>query len=313
MTTRASLGAAGKTAEERSVVPGAHPHTESSPTSCARGGLVVVGIDDSECARRAARWAADEASLRGGALHLVRAFTVPASGAGDLTALLRRLSADQVLLSEMVAALRADHPALEISSQHSHGDTATVLRQTSANAALTVVGVHGHHRLAVALGSVAAGMSAANPAPVAVVPLGEPRVGGPVVVGVDDSASDAALAFAFQAAALRGAPLVAVHCWSDPAIDAPFPAYSALMMQDPQSVVDAHRKLFAERMVGWNVRYPTVGVRQVLVHGRPTATLLEYAKTAQLVVVGTRGHGRLAAFCWARRAIPSSPTLPAPS
>ena len=38
----------------------------------------------------------------------------------------------------------------------------------------------------------------------------------PVVVGVDGSpTSEGAVAFAFEAAALRGVPLVAVHIWFD--------------------------------------------------------------------------------------------------
>ncbi len=42
-----------------------------------------------------------------------------------------------------------------------------------------------------------------------------PPLAGPVLVGVDGvAASEAAVAFAFDAAALLGAELVAVHCWS---------------------------------------------------------------------------------------------------
>jgi nucleotide-binding universal stress UspA family protein len=45
--------------------------------------------------------------------------------------------------------------------------------------------------------------------------------GGPIVVGVDgSSASEAALGFGFEEAALRGRPLLAMYgCWTDSAIE----------------------------------------------------------------------------------------------
>jgi nucleotide-binding universal stress UspA family protein len=127
-----------------------------------------------------------------------------------------------------------------------------------------------------------------------VIRPGDPHTNGPVVVGIDGSlASESAIAFAFDAAALRGAPLIAVHAWTDPALDGPVPAYSAVIV-DPQPIAESEGALLAEQLAGWAGKYPDVPVQQVLAHDRPAPALLKYAGTAQLIVVGTRGHGRLA-------------------
>jgi nucleotide-binding universal stress UspA family protein len=78
---------------------------------------------------------------------------------------------------------------------------------------------------ALMVGSVAVALAAHAKCPVIVVrgsgPGGSGRGGsvpveGPVVVGVDGSeGSEAALAFAYEAAATRQVPLVAVHTWQD--------------------------------------------------------------------------------------------------
>ena len=45
-------------------------------------------------------------------------------------------------------------------------------------------------------------------------------------------------------------------------------------------------------MAGWQELFPDVTVQRVVDHRRPLETLLEYAHTADLLVVGTRARGR---------------------
>ncbi|GAA3289477.1 hypothetical protein GCM10020218_058200 [Dactylosporangium vinaceum] len=91
-------------------------------------------------------------------------------------------------------------------------------------------------------------------APVVVAPVVRPP-GGPVVLGVDGSyLAPEAAAFAFEEAALRGVPLVAMYAW-------PGVADVALSGVDPfgydVSVArgDAYRVL-AEALAGWAAKYP---------------------------------------------------------
>jgi nucleotide-binding universal stress UspA family protein len=51
------------------------------------------------------------------------------------------------------------------------------------------------------------------------------------------------------------------------------------------------QELLAQRLAGWQEKYPDVKVRRVLAQGRPDEQLLEHAAGAQLVVVGSRGAG----------------------
>ena len=108
-----------------------------------------------------------------------------------------------------------------------------------------------------------------------------------MVVGIDGSpVSEAALAFAFDAAAARGVGLVAVHAWSPTAIDetlTPFMDWDAVAVEE-----DA---LLAERLAGWVQKYPQVAVRRTVVRDGAVRALAAASREAQLVVVGSRGRG----------------------
>ena len=269
---------------------------ESSP---AGKDLVVVGVDGSGCALHAARWAAQEADRRSGVLQLVHAYSLPPAGYSGYNPYPAGVLADlrehgRATLQDAKNELRRAYPALDVRTRMAYGDPATVVHQGSTGAQLTVVGAHGSNRLRVALGSVAASVAATNPAPVAVIHPGEAPGYGPVVVGIDGSPiSEEAISFAFESAALRGAPLIAVHCWTDRTLDGPVPSSLAVVVDEAQ-FGQSERILLAERLAGWAEKYPDVMVEQAVIHELPIPTLLGYARTAQLIVVGSRGHSGLA-------------------
>ncbi|MEP6561832.1 MAG: universal stress protein, partial [Nakamurella sp.] len=178
-----------------------------------------------------------------------------------------------------------------IETRMTYGDPATVLRHASANAQLTVVGARGGNRVLSALGSVAVGVATTIPGPVVVIhPGAQSASDGPVLVGVDGSTtSNAAMTFGFEAASLRGVPLVAVHCWTDPVIVGDM-SYYAEGIVDPAYIETEQRLFLSKALVPWSAAFPDVVVKQVVVHGRPAPALLEYSRTAQLTVVGS--HGR---------------------
>ncbi len=271
---------------------------EDRDTGLGRADIVVVGIDGSAHARKAARWAATEADRRHAQLRLVHAYTLPIAGyAGysmapdDLGTVMR--VEGTAMLREVAAEIRTEHPGLDVAIRLFQGDAVVALRRESERARLTVVGSRGNGRVSgVLLGSVAMAITSHGTAPVAVIPAEGPGglAGGPVVVGVDGSAtSDAAIAFAFDDAAVRGVRLLAVHTWNDVR-----PTLADPTMIDFAKLEDAERAGLSEQLAGWREKYPDVDVRQIVVRGRPTQTLLRYAKQAQLVIVGSRGRGGFA-------------------
>jgi nucleotide-binding universal stress UspA family protein len=260
---------------------------------------VAVGVDGSDEALRAVRWAVPEARRRQAALRLVTAFAwtedrlvgQPGLGQAPYGQYLRT-AAEHGLAAASAVATELD-PDLLVERELLLGFPGGVLVEQSRNADLLVIGDRGRGRISSALaGSVAIGVAAHAACPVVVVrgapPSAEKSL--PVVVGVDGTAlSEAAIAFAFEAASARRAPLVAVHTWLDELND---PAFAELV--DWQATAVQAEEVLAERLAGWGEKYPDVPVERLIAHGRAGHVLLDQAARAQLVVVGSRGHGEIA-------------------
>lgn len=106
-----------------------------------------------------------------------------------------------------------------------------------------------------------------------------------MLVGIDGSpTSELATAIAFDEASRRNVGLLALHAWADntvlegPEIDWPATEPTA-------------EEALAERLAGWQERYPDVLVDRIVVRDRPAQQLAQRSKDAQLVVVGSRGRG----------------------
>lgn len=257
---------------------------------------VVVGIDGSDSALDATRWAANEARARRCPLRVVIAVAWPAGGQigdpglGRYHSALVDAAREQVARAAEVA--REAAPGLEVEQHVAIGFPVPLLLSESRRASLVVVGSRGLGGVAgLLLGSVAVGVAARAECPVAVirgsVPAGPDR--RPVVVGVDGSPlSERAVAFAFEAAATRGVPLVAVHTWWDTLVD---PLWEPMI--DWAAIEGEENEVLAERLAGWCTKYPDVAVERVVRRDQPAHALLEQAGQAQLVVVGSRGRGDL--------------------
>jgi len=253
---------------------------------------VLVGVDGSEPALRAARWAAAEAERRGARLWVVNASGSMDSGpARDRCPGPNRSDVPGRRAREHVehAAASAAHVAagVEVAAVVLPGYPVTRLVAESRNAQLLVMGGRGTGGLpGSSVGSVAFALAAHATCPVVVV-RGAGASEGPVVVGVDGSAmSEIALGFAFEAADAAGAPLVALHSWWDA------PAASATPMVEGMAVEATGPGLLADRMTGWAEKFPDVPVQQVVTADRTASALVERSGAARLVVVGARGDGR---------------------
>lgn len=259
---------------------------------------IVVGFDGSESALDAARWAADEADRRRLPVRLVSVvqFAAPNyAGAvmvdADLTEEMKTEALTQ--LSKTTTALQADHPELDIDFTIRVGLPVGTLAEESAKASLMVLGSRGLGGFSgILAGSTSAGLVTHGHCPVVVV-RGTPQ-DGPVVVGVDGSdAGAAAVAQAFEEASLRSTELVALHAWTDYGSDLAYAAAHQFVV-DWGVVERRQREMLTKSLSGWQEKFPDVVVRQVVVRDRPVRALLDAAAHAQLLVVGSRGHGGLA-------------------
>ncbi|MHA6783097.1 universal stress protein [Pseudonocardia saturnea] len=266
--------------------------------NAGRSRTVVVGIDGSQSALEAARWAAGEASRRRLGLRLVHAFgwtTELVIGHPDLGERRRDIMLEHARQGLVAAeAAVAEHvPDVPVERELVVGYPIGVLVTESRRADLVVVGDRGLSRIGgLLLGSVAMALATHGACPVVVVrgPGQAVSASAPVVVGIDGSpVSEAALAFAYEEAALRDAPLVAVHTWMDLVAD---PAIAPLL--DWEAIEVDERVVLGERLAGWAEKYPDVPVRRVVTRDRPAHALLKEAVGAQLVVVGSRGRGGFA-------------------
>jgi nucleotide-binding universal stress UspA family protein len=238
---------------------------------------IVVGIDGSEDAAHAAVWALAEADHRRAPLMLVIVNDDPA-----------RADYAENAVRKAAAKCRAQAPHVAVDVEVASGHPIEELLRHSATAQLVVLGGRGHGGFTDALlGGVSSAVATHGSCPVIVVRKGVPTTVGPVVVGVDGSESSlAALRFAFEEAARRGAELVVMQVWHEEGLLAvPLPAV------DRDHVQREIEHSLAEQMADLREEFPKVRTREVARRGHPVAALTDAGRDAQLLVVGHRGRG----------------------
>lgn len=260
---------------------------------------IVVAVDGSAPSRVAVDWAARNAAMRrvpltlahvlpGAAMQSWIQAPLPPAYLEDEREEARRILADARSVAE--AAIAGD--AVDVEEVVLSGQPVAALIDVAKEADMLVAGCRGkgkwERRL---LGSVSTGLVQHAHCPVAVIHDEDPLIPhpaqAPVVVGVDGSpASERATAIAFDEASRRGVELVALHTWSDAGYELPGAGWSQVQPEEDM--------LLAERLAGWQERYPDVTVRRVVCRDQPARRLLEEAEKAQLLVVGSHGRGGFA-------------------
>ncbi len=255
---------------------------------------ILVPVDGSAESDAAVRWAATEAVMRHlpvTLMHVV-APVVVTWPVEYLESSYRKWQEENAKL--VIDQARKAIPAatggsdLSIRTEVRHGGVVNELVDASKRATMTVVGSRGAGAVSArVLGSVSRGLLHHAHSPVAVTRAEEAPAGttSPVLLGVDGSrASEAATAMAFDEASRRGVDLVALHAWSDVGV---FPVIG----MDWHEYEQEGHEVLAERLAGFQERYPDVQVRRRIVCDRPAKWLIEEAEKAQLVVLGSRGRG----------------------
>lgn len=259
---------------------------------------VVVGVDGSSSALEAVQWAADDCARHHAPLRLVHGYLLPSRGYPEV--ILKSPEVRHAIeaqartwLDEAAEAARAAAPDVDVTTHLATWGAATLLIEESREARLMVLGSQGLGGVTgLLVGSTALALASHGQCPLVVV-RGTPHPEGPVVVGVDGSpTSEAAVAFAFEAASMRGASLTAVMSWDNLSIGSDFDASQFTISWD--RVEEEEQRTLAQRLAGWQEKYPDVQVDRVVLRDRPVRALTRLGEQAQLLVVGSRGHGGFA-------------------
>ncbi|MBK0421250.1 universal stress protein [Leucobacter sp. CSA2] len=249
----------------------------------------VIGVDGSEQSRAALAWGLERAKQRNASVELLHV-------------------ADDSFLSESVAFLSEAQAAseamlkTEIEYARSLGfegvckGTAVVghpiaeVEEASKRADLVILGAHAGSRFAGSFfGTRAVKVAATAHCPVAVIPAPEPVEHKTVVVGIDGSeASQKAIAFAAEEASTRGLPLTAVYAWMPPLTPGLEYLWSEELVSSQRSAAE---EAIAIGVAGLATRYPELEIRREIVQSPPVAALVDAARGAEMIVVGSRGRG----------------------
>ena len=106
--------------------------------------IVVVGIDGSAAAQRALDFACDEAKRRGAELHVVHAWSYPYRGRRTDKAEPRELMEQDASQTLQEAVDHVAASGVTVVAHLEEGPPVAALIDASADAALLVVGSHGH-------------------------------------------------------------------------------------------------------------------------------------------------------------------------
>lgn len=263
------------------------------------GGDVVAALDGSPKDDAVATWAAAHARRAGAALRLVSVvdaglqttpFEALAAGSPSLA---EQVDADvHRQLDELAQSLKASEPGLEVTFDVPWGSPAAALVEAAEAARLLVMG----SPVRAGFGSVVVPVMAHAQCPVVIVPdrsaTERPRT---VVVGVDGSEpSRRALDFALDTVEQDGG---SVYCVLAYRTEVNAELLINYQMSEPVSVIDERfNTLLADIISETSAAHPGVEMTPSVRHGGTPKQLLEVADKvgADLVVVGSRGHGGFA-------------------
>lgn len=253
---------------------------------------IVVGLDGTEQADTAARWAADEAVLRDSGVCLVHVCEPSPEAVSPCVAREHVEKWAQDLLVRTAVVLRERHRGLSVTTRLLSADPVPGLVAEAGGADLLVLGSRamgtGGTGAGYLVGSVGTAVAGLVGRPVALVRAdGSSAPGNTVVAGVDVRQPDHdVLEFAFDEASRRGARLEIVYAQRLP----PFATLGPAMVPDVRYTVAPGIKRSLEDLIGpWRAKYDfglTAAGR--VVTGSAGLALVRAAEDASLVVIGRR-------------------------
>lgn len=254
---------------------------------------VVVGIDGSDAAISAAKWAIDEAISRDVPLRIVHVTNIEGQPAAPQDAFRLDVQYAESSLRAATAAVEATGKPVKIETDILWGSPDTALINESHNASLVCVGSIGIDAMAAKMwGSTAASLAKNAYCPVAIIrsPHSAPASGPDwIAVAVEDHAdNESVIEEAMEEARLRHAPVLAVGVWQEDLGDSPCDALD-------------------RRIEKWAMRYPDVriypvptraGVARFLAENKDESVQLAVVSAADAhsvtQIVGPHSHPRIA-------------------
>ncbi|GHH30861.1 universal stress protein [Streptomyces rubradiris] len=255
---------------------------------------ITAGVDGTQESLAALDWAAREAVRRGLPLRVVHAWRYAEALAAADRDTQHGWAAQGA--EGAVRSVAERHPGLAVTTDLVEGGAADALAEAAAGAEMLVLGSRGHGPVVgFLLGSVGQQVIAEATRPVVLVRAGdEPAAeaaGRDVVVGQQGGPEDsaAALRFAFEAAAARGAAVRVVRAWTLPPVFAYSPG-SLRLLDEAGGLEPYEKQALADAVRPWRERFPEVPVAEHVEMGSAGQVLLAAADRAQLMVVGRRAH-----------------------
>jgi nucleotide-binding universal stress UspA family protein len=254
---------------------------------------IVAGVDGSPNSAAALRWAHAEAQRRGGRVLALYAwgFIRPGHAGGDHTFdpdyTTARATAELAAFVDKALGIEA---AGDVRQRASYAYPPTALLAAADVAELLVVGARGVGGLrGLHLGSVSRFLLHHSRQPLAVIPPIERPTLGRIVVGYDGSESSRrALTWAADEARRREARLDVVQAWQVPyPVAAPVAGYAVVA----DALAETARAGLDEALAVPELGDLPVPATPLVVQGPAGPAILDAADGADLIVLGTRGHG----------------------
>jgi nucleotide-binding universal stress UspA family protein len=246
---------------------------------------IVVGVDSSAAAGRAAVWAVDEAVSRDIPLRLVHILEGEDSSPGGAA---QKLADAKSAVHRVVRAVEATDKPVKLETEVFPGRAASALIRLSRHAAMVCLGAVGSHPLQHGrIGSTATAVAGAAHCSVAIIhgtTFSNSAHDNVILVATDDSPDDGVLLeAAFREAALRDAPLRVITCWQPP-------------RADPETTHAGDLRIRAQldrRLARWCHMYPDVEVHTDAAHGNLSEYVTTHARRLQMLIVSARGPGHV--------------------
>lgn len=294
---------------DRVVAEASCPTVIVSPGPRVAANRVVVGVSATAGGAAALRFAFAEAARRGAELVAVhswagRDYNLAAAAAFPVSSGVVWEAQGRALLDESLRPLQEAYPDVSVRTELTGAPAEIVLEQQSADAAMLVLGCRRSQESRLTrLGPVTSwaarhfdgavvvvGHADPEAAPTSPVPqeekMSEETSAGRIVVGIDGSeGSKNALRWAARLATATGAAIDAVTVWeyvssygwgAFPPVPIPHPELEKALNEAVDEVFGAHRP---------------ADLRLRVVEGSAAGALIELSRDAQMIVVGSRGHG----------------------